>query len=92
MSDIARVRSRLRHLIEICRGHLPHRAIELQLLDRSQREHLLALECCSRSIRKATLSCPRRILADERHQRRVECCATYAGGADGEAQEHEVFG
>ena len=32
------------HHLEVALGDLPHRAIELQVLDRAQREHLVALE------------------------------------------------
>ena len=39
-----------RHLLEVLRRHLPHRAIELQLLDRPQRQRLLALEIQARAL------------------------------------------
>ena len=80
-----------RHLVEVLRRHLAHGAIELELLDRSQHQHLLAFE--HRAHRFAQRAGRRRLfLADEWRKRPVQSRAREAGRADGQADQHQVLG
>src|SRR5947209_10391464 len=75
------------HVPPVRFGHLPHRAIELELLDRSQRQHLFPLERHSRAItdhRRAIV-----LRRDERPQHPQRGEADERRRADDDAEEDD---
>ena len=76
-----------RHLLPVAVGHLAHRAIELELLDGAQRQHLLALERDARALAEH-----RRAILFGRHQRAQRSQGGHAdqrGGAHQQRQQHD---
>ena len=77
------------HLGEVLLGHLPHRAIELELLDRAQHQRLLALERRARAaaehLRAVGSSLPTSAAASVRQRGEADG----GGGEDREAEQDD---
>ena len=76
------------HLGKVLVGHLAHRAVELELLDRAQHQRLLAFERRSRPSAQHLRS-DRLVAADERRERAPRRDADDCRGEDGETQKDD---
>ncbi len=80
-----------RHLVEVRLRHLPHRAIELEILQRPQHQSLLAREHGSGTLGERFAGHNRQV-ADERRHHAVEARRSQAGRGDREADEDKMLG
>jgi DNA-binding IclR family transcriptional regulator len=78
------------HLVEILRRDLAHGAVELEFLDRSQYERFLTLQRREGALRRWIAEL-RHVVQRKRGEHAVEGRRRQTGGADGDAQQDEVF-